>query len=246
MNRLLTAIVVLAFSMLGMSSMASAEDSKNGVYVTGKMGASVMHLSDQKYQYSGFADAGDNGVKNGSSHRTGVFGGGVAVGYDFNQAFDVPARVELDFMARDKAESQYNVQSRIRNGAEQTRDVKNQVKLHTLMVNGYYDFYNTSDFTPYVTAGIGLATVDLKANRTDRFGGEVTQSATNSRTSNNFAWSVGAGVNYAVNESVDLGIGYRYLDAGKAEVSSPLADGTATSKVKVKTSDIMVSATYRF
>lgn len=32
------------------------------------------------------------------------------------------------------------------------------------MVNGYYDFHNSTAFTPYISAGIGLARVKLKNN----------------------------------------------------------------------------------
>ncbi len=34
----------------------------------------------------------------------------------------------------------------------------------TYMVNGYYDFHNSTAFTPYISAGVGLAHVKLKNN----------------------------------------------------------------------------------
>lgn len=239
------AIVVALISFIALPAVANDND-KVGMYVTGKMGASIVNMTGQEYVHSGYADPADNGVRSGSNHRTGVFGGGVALGYDFSHAFDVPMRVELDFMARDKAENTYNTQNRIRQGVHQTRDVKNQVKLNTLMVNGYYDFKNESAFTPYVSAGLGWAAVDLKSTRVDHRDGKETFSETRSHTSNNFAWSLGLGVAYEINDDFNIDLGYRYLDAGKADVSASDDNGTRTSKVKVKSNDIMLGVTYRF
>ncbi|MEX9808040.1 outer membrane protein, partial [Providencia stuartii] len=59
-------------------------------------------------------------------------------------------------------------------------------------------------------------------------------------------WSVGAGVNYAINDDWDMGLSYRYLDAGKADITTAVGDGENTSKIKVKANDIMLGLTYRF
>lgn len=239
-------VLSLCGGLLALPTLATADNAKNGVYLSGKLGASVMQLSEQKYIYSGYADAGDNGTKNGASHRSAVFGGGIALGYNFNPLFDIPVRAELDITARGDMENTYNIQNRVRNGVSQTRDIKNQVKLNTVMVNGYYDFYNTTAFTPYLTAGIGLASVDLKTTRTDTRNGTITQNPSHTHTSNNFAWSVGAGVDYALNDKVNLGLSYRYLDAGRAEMTNSAGDGNNTSKVNVKSNDIMLGVTYQF
>ncbi|MTC80901.1 porin family protein, partial [Providencia stuartii] len=128
-------IVPALMGCISLPAFANTDDSKTGLYVTGKMGASIEQMSGQQFVYSGYADAGDNGTKNGDNHRTGVFGGGLALGYDFSNQFDIPVRAELEFMARDKANSTYNIRDRVRNGVHQTRDIKNQIKLNTLMVN---------------------------------------------------------------------------------------------------------------
>ncbi|EMA4783578.1 porin family protein [Providencia rettgeri] len=239
-------VLSLCGGLIALPTMANADTNKNGVYLGGKMGASIMQLSNQQFVYSGYADAGDNGTKNGASHRRAVFGGGVVLGYNFNTQFDIPVRAELDITARDDMTNTYNIQNRVRNGIHQTRDIKNQVKLNTVMVNAYYDFYNATQFTPYITAGVGLASIDLKTTRTDARNSNITQQASHSHTSNNVAWSVGAGVNYAVNENVDLGLSYRYLDAGRAEMTNAAGEGNNTSKVNVKSNDIMLGITYQF
>lgn len=239
-------IVSALMGCISLPAFANTNDSKTGLYVTGKMGASIVQMSGQQFIYSGYADAGDNGTKNGDSHRTGVFGGGLALGYDFSNQFDIPVRAELEFMARDKANSTYNIRDRVRNGVHQTRDIKNQIKLNTLMVNGYYDIKNSSDFTPYISVGLGYAAVDFKTTRADAYTPGLSLHDTHTHTANNFAWSVGAGVNYAINDDWDMGLSYRYLDAGKADITTAVGDGENTSKIKVKANDIMLGLTYRF
>ena len=66
----------------------------------------------------------------------------------------------------------------------------------TVMANGYYDFDLGSEFSPYVTAGVGIADV----NTTDNY---VDQTV--------FAWKVGAGVGVKIASNVTIDLGYQYL-----------------------------------
>ncbi len=113
------------------------------------------------------------------------------------------------------------------------------------MANVYYDFTNESAFTPYVSAGIGYANVKqtVKLNLNDA--GDVFN-ASQSHRSNNFAWSVGAGVQYALNADLALDLSYRYVDAGKSKVSFREDNSTTTFKTRAKSHDIMLGITYNF
>lgn len=239
-------IALSVISSIGLTSfLANANESeKNGVYVTGKMGASIIQMSGQKIDLTDYDDQ-ESERYNGDSHRTGVFGGGIALGYDFSNTFDLPIRAELDFTARGKANSKYNLVQ----DDSLTADAKNQIKLNTLMVNAYYDFKNESSFTPYLSAGLGYASVNQKTTLSASLptpDDNYSESYSRSHTSNNFAWSVGAGVKYALNDNFDLDFSYRYLDAGKASISYN-GDGTnIESKVKVRTNDLMLGVTYKF
>ncbi|MEJ9862266.1 porin family protein, partial [Escherichia coli] len=74
-------IAVSALAVAGMfSSQALADESKTGFYVTGKVGTSVLSLSNQRFVESEgeWADK----YKGGDDHDT-VFSGGIAAGYDF-------------------------------------------------------------------------------------------------------------------------------------------------------------------
>lgn len=98
------------------------------------------------------------------------------------------------------------------------------------MVNTYYDFRNSSAFTPWVSVGLGYARVHHKATYTDTSwneSGEISDISElhYSGYDNNFAWSIGAGVRYDVTPDIALDLSYRYLDAGKSSLSYRDAEG---------------------
>lgn len=100
-------IVVSVFAMAGMfSAQVLADESKTGFYMTGKAGTSVLSLSNQRL-IDGEGEWADK-YKGGDDHDT-VFSGGIAAGYDFYPQFSIPVRTELEFYARGKADSKYNV-----------------------------------------------------------------------------------------------------------------------------------------
>lgn len=151
---------VFAVSVVGAACVfaanAGAEDGKSGFYLTGKAGASVVSLSDQRF-LSGDEEETSK-YKGGDDHDT-VFSGGIAAGYDFYPQFSIPVRTELEFYARGKADSKYNIDKGKGSWSDGywRDDLKNEVSLNTLMLNAYYDFRNDSAFTPWVSAGIGYA-----------------------------------------------------------------------------------------
>ncbi|EFN4182900.1 outer membrane beta-barrel protein, partial [Escherichia coli] len=100
-------IAVSALAMAGMfSAQTLADESKTGFYVTGKAGASVMSLSEQRFVDGEGAWA--DKYKGGDKSDT-VFGAGLAVGYDFYQHYNVPVRTEVEFYGRGNAESKYRL-----------------------------------------------------------------------------------------------------------------------------------------
>lgn len=131
-------------------------------------------------------------------------------------------------------------------------DTQNRLSVNTLMVNTYYDFRNSSAFTPWVSVGLGYARIHHKATYTDTSwnkSGEVSDiSALHySGYDNNFAWSIGAGVRYDITPDIALDLSYRYLDAGKSSLSYKDAEGDKyKSEADVKSHDIMFGVTYNF
>ncbi len=237
-------IAVSALAMAGMfSTQALADESKTGFYVTGKAGASVMSLADQRFL------AEISKYKGGDGHDT-VFSGGIAAGYDFYPQFSIPVRTELEFYARGKADSKY-VDKDSRSGGYSRNDLKNEVSVNTLMLNAYYDFRNDSAFTPWVSAGIGYARIHQKTTSIntwdDGYGNSGRESLSPSGSADNFAWSLGAGVRYDVTPDIALDLSYRYLDAGDSSVSHKDEWGNKyKSEVDVKSHDILLGVTYNF
>ncbi|MGG4610086.1 outer membrane protein [Providencia sp. Me31A] len=242
---------IIAVSLLSLvSSMAMASNS--GFYVSGKLGTSILKLSDQKWQ--GIDDLGEYEHSSGGSKTKGVFGGGIALGYDLYDMTSLPLRTELDITLRGKASSKYNLSRAAGNDGNGSwfsanEDVKNDITLNTFMINTYYDFKNETNFTPYVSVGLGLASIKHKTqysfSEVNSDGSEY-DAHSKSKTNSNFAWSLGLGSQYAINDNLSLDLSYRFLDAGKSEVSYHADGDNMKSKVKVRSNDIMFGVVYRF
>ena len=81
----------------------------------------------------------------------------------------------------------------------------------------YYDFRNDSAFVPYIGAGIGMSFNYLGFDL-HRGGSAVSRD----ESTTNFAWNVGAGVAYNVNDALYIDAAYRYVDLGYTEASGAL------------------------
>ena len=125
-----------------------------------------------------------------------------------------------------RIETEYNQDRSVRKVFNQYDRLKVNLKTQSLLVNVYYDFNLCSRFTPYVSAGAGIA----KLNARQHFDSE------NSAKSNpsNFAWQVGAGVSYAATDSIDVDLGYRYVDTGAARIVKEIA-GPDENSIKLNT-----------
>lgn len=83
----------------------------------------------------------------------------------------------------------------------------------SFMVNGYRDFViKDSGVTPYVMAGVGLASVNVDDN-----GDSVVDES-------GFAWQLGTGVGIKASDSVIVDLGYRYFNRSKVEDKSGTVD----------------------
>lgn len=123
---------------------------------------------------------------------------------------------------------------------------KIKVSHDSVMINAYYDFDTNTKFTPYVSGGIGVAR--LKANgkvANVEHGATTTYEIDGlSRSKNNLAWNLGAGVGYQVNENVVVDAGYRYVDNGSISVWS--LDGASKMKTESKSHEFLLGVRYEF
>lgn len=105
------------------------------------------------------------------------------------------------------------------------------VKATSFLLNGYYDFQNASAFTPYLTAGLGVA--GIKANFTLPSAGYA-----GSDSDTVFAYQFGAGFEYAINQMVSLDARYRYF-----ATSDPSFD---TLEGEFASHNLMLGARFKF
>lgn len=186
-------IIVTLFCLMLVPSVALAGD--YGVYVEPKLfyGFTVMDTTKGHYP----------GGKIKSDDDDSVFGGGLAVGYNFNKRFGAPIRAELEFSYFSEAESSFS-----KRGHKASQDLD----IGTLFANAYWDFNNRTRFTPYVGGGLGVAFIDSE--------GKVDGRSLGSKDTTNFAWNLGTGVGFAITDDLDISIGYRFAWLGDAKTKS--------------------------
>ena len=138
-----------------------------------------------------------------------------------------------------------------------------EIKTSTYFFNAYYDFNTGTAWTPYIGIGAGLATLDLKSNYLSLWGAPMPHSwgdtVIGKGNANNFAWNIGLGIAFAIDDNFAIDLGYRYARLGdvKANVMGYFG-GTPNpgwgddgewgqySKATVSMHDIMLGVRYAF
>jgi len=242
--------LVLLATVFGAFSAAHADQ-----YISAKLGASIVKsdLSVYSAEYDITTPAYVGNAYASDKEKDTVINASIAYGWALES---LPVRAELEYTFRGKADANGTTNRAYFNGLGDvytygTADAT--VKSQSLMANVYYDFKNTSDFTPYVSAGVGAAfnKLDVTEYQTDLDG---SASANDKKT--DFAWSIGAGVSYALDKDLDLDLGYRYVDLGKVNASTVAPwtfTGTNISGVtvsdyeaKLKSHDFSIGLRYKF
>jgi opacity protein-like surface antigen len=136
-------------------------------------------------------------MDSGGSERSSVFGLGFAVGTDLSYSTSMPIRVEGEYLYHGNQTFRSNSHS-------------HEVSAHSIMANAFVDFHTDTTLTPYAGGGFGLSYLNNKVNSNSN-----SDSAKSNRW--NFAWNLGGGVAWSLNESLALDLGYRYMDLGKTQ-----------------------------
>ena len=135
--------------------------------------------------------------ENSQKYHDNLFqGGSIEVGAKIDQF-----RVGLEGYYNDKAEDTYNIPY-----------IAYEFKSKGVFLNGYWDIpmcEKLKKIKPYIGAGIGRSW--LEASGTMSMFIAVKQT----KKGKDWGWNAGLGVAYALNENVDLTLGYRYEDLGK-------------------------------
>lgn len=196
--------LILALAMVFALALPSVSSAASGMYLAPKFLMTV--------QNTGIVDRSSSmGGLGLDPYSQFTLGGALAAGYDFWPQQMLPLRVEIEFAMRGNSETEW---SGVLGTSEMTFNST------TLLANVYYDFHNSTAFTPYIGAGLGLAFNYLGFD-TEYYNGDG-YSMDDRQT--NFAWQVGAGVAYAINENIAVDVAYRYLDLGYTQVDSHYTD----------------------
>jgi opacity protein-like surface antigen len=189
-----TMIKKLAFATVSVA-VISAASSANAVeikpYLSGNLRYVFENKDDGKYK-----DAALSNQNSTTTFDAGA-GYGIAGGAIINNTF----RAELE-LSQQKTDLKKNNVYNYTTGEGKTLAV---------MANGYYDFKNSSQFTPYVGAGIGGIKLSLEnpgVNDDDTV----------------FAYQGMAGVGYDINQSNTISLGYRYFATADATFTDRLGD----------------------
>ncbi|MBN8531839.1 MAG: porin family protein [Alphaproteobacteria bacterium] len=166
-------------------------------------------------QFNSDGDISGPGISTNAEYDTG-YGFTAALGYQpsfGNQFFD-NTRYELEFGYRSSDIDTVG-------GATANGDVTSL----SYMVNAYYDFRNSSRFTPYLGLGLGMANVDFDPG-------------IGANDENVFAYQFMLGLTYAPETlpMTEWGVGYRYFATDDVEVapSTELEYSTHSVEANVK------------
>jgi opacity protein-like surface antigen len=129
------------------------------------------------------------------------------------------------------------------NGASQ--DGPGDMNIMTFMANAYYDVDLGSKVQPYLGLGLGLGTVELNTNAIEN-GENFSVDGSGVTLLFNFS----AGISYAINDRINIDLGYRYLSGIDASLETSFTGGfigvSGDTNVPFAASEICIGMRYSF
>ena len=194
---------------------AFAAGDQRGVYVAPKLVYGLSQAAGTKAHADFMGTSGSLRINDTDS----VFGGSIALGYDFGKNCNAPIRTELEYAGFSKAEAKKNFSDPLLG----SMSLKQSFNVQTLFANAYWDINTKSQFTPYVGGGLGMGIVKTKGTA----GVSGFSDSTGSRTVTDFAWNIGAGLGYDITDNWALDVGYRFVGLGSVKTKT-YDDGVAS------------------
>ncbi len=168
-----------------------------GVYFSGQGGVTFLEDADNK----------GGGVVIESNTKTGFNAGG-AIGYKFNENFR--AEVEASYKRND-LDTLRVTQSPLGFVTGTPVDTEGDITSRSVLANIIWDFVNSSQVTPYVMGGAGIANIDLNDVRV----GSILFSDDDATV---FAYQFGGGVEVAASKTVGFFLDYKLFGTSDPEL----------------------------
>ena len=227
---------------------AFAQTDTTGFYLGGQLGASILKANSIKdtVSYRNYSED----FKIGSFNK-GKFAGALNIGYNFKYDYDLPLRAELSYTMRGNSDKKYSYSESdvLLDGDHFKSSDSHKVRMHTLMVNAYYDIETNRSITPFIGAGLGVAFTKLAQTYSAQYEYgyyDVSGSVGMSDTKTKFAWNVAAGVTYNIDENLDMDFTARYVNAGKTSVKTNIQGINVKGEAKLSSIDLLAGIRYTF
>jgi opacity protein-like surface antigen len=227
----------------------------SGIYLRGDVGVGYQQID--KYEQANVR--ADGGTFFGATDQNTTFFAGVGIGYRFNNWFRVDGTFEYRGGGSIGVNDRIDYTNGVGNPGILTNTYKGNLSSMVALFNAYVDLGTWNCLTPYIGAGIGVASnritglTDQGANWVDTTTGIIqpTLGTAGSGNKTGVAWALMAGVGYEVNKNLTLEVGYRYLNLGDAQSgvirNAFLNDTYAPLKVKsLDSHDIKIGMRWNF
>ena len=178
----------------------------------------------------------------GGRHDQSSVAGGLAAGIDLHKLYGIPLRFEVEgsmHSRNDLSHKAYQLGSTANStGVKDTLNYfKSEQHLQTentaLFLNVFWDFHNSTRFTPYIGGGLGATryrhtitqNVEWSYGRTSILPAPGTIQAkfadvlSHTQKGWDFTWNLTAGFSYQLSPATHLDFSYRYVDYGKQNIS---------------------------
>jgi opacity protein-like surface antigen len=223
-------------SMLAVSPVGSASADQVGIYVAPKFiyGYTQMNNGNNRYDESHKVGGGVTNQRIGDKTDN-VFGGSIAIGYDFDKKFNVPIRTELEYaiFSKAKARKQFAYGEFI---DDEDLHRGHNIRTQTLFLNAYWDINTGTKFTPYIGGGLGIGFIKFEFyNKSAGPGGDGFEGIYSplNKTNTNFIWNLGAGLGYDINDNWTIDLGYRFVGLGEVKSKKLYDDDGSTGIQKL-------------
>lgn len=183
-----------------------------GFYV-GVFGAASIPDTDKRHHHHDSSGSGSGNSSNKTHiHNldTGYFVSG-SIGRRFCE-WPVRAELEVGYHHNQKRKHHHNSSGSDNNHHRRNSDANTW----SILVNGLYDFQTCWCVKPFLGAGIGYASTELKRHHNNHSSsgnnGDSSSHHRRHKDKNGFAWQLIAGLGYPVCDGWDLSIEYRYFN----------------------------------